>query len=57
MAKRRTETVGLSIGVDVSDKYSHVCVLDKEGEVIEERGCDRRRRASSSTSAGGSVPW
>ena len=36
MAKRKSEAVGLSIGVDVSDKYSHVCVLDENVEIIEE---------------------
>ena len=36
MAKRKGEAVGLSIGVDVSDKYSHACVLDEDVEIIEE---------------------
>jgi transposase len=27
---------GLTIGMDVGDKYCHLCVLDEEGEIIEE---------------------
>ena len=27
---------GLTVGIDVGDKYSHFCVLDQEGEVAEE---------------------
>jgi transposase len=31
-----TKGLELAIGVDVSDKYSHLCVLDRDGEVLEE---------------------
>jgi len=36
MDKRMVETGRESIGVDVSDKYSQICVLDAAGEVVEE---------------------
>lgn len=32
----RNVTSGLVIGVDLGDKHSHLCLLDKEGEVLEE---------------------
>ena len=28
--------VGLTIGVDVGDKFSQICVLDRDGEILEE---------------------
>jgi transposase len=31
-----TKGLELAIGVDVSDKYSQICVIDREGEVLEE---------------------
>jgi transposase len=31
-----TTTNGLTLGLDVSDRYTNYCVLDREGEVLEE---------------------
>lgn len=36
MKNNSIKVSGLTIGVDVSDKYSHVCIVDNEGEIIEE---------------------
>lgn len=36
MHDNSTKTLGLTIGVDVSDKHSQVCIIDSEGTVIEE---------------------
>lgn len=36
MAQATTKTAGLTIGLDLGDRYSHFCVLDGAGEVIEE---------------------
>lgn len=30
------QATGLTVGIDLGDKYSQVCVLDEDGEVIEE---------------------
>ena len=68
MAKRKGEAVGLSIGVDVSDKYSHACVLDENVEIIEEtrlrstpagfkRYFGARERAMVTLEAGTHSPW
>jgi len=35
----------LSIGVDVGDKYSHVCVIDEAGDVLEETRLRTTRKA------------
>ena len=31
-----TKALELAIGIDVSDKYSQMCVIDEEGTIIEE---------------------
>jgi transposase len=31
-----TKVNTLTIGIDLSDEYSHMCVLDADAEVIEE---------------------
>jgi len=36
MSEHTREGMGLTIGVDLGDRYSRVCVLDEEGEVCEE---------------------
>lgn len=36
MKGRSTDDGSVTIGLDVGDKHSHVCVLDAKGEVIEE---------------------
>ncbi len=36
MTQGITTMPGLTIGIDLGDRYSHYCVLDKDGEVLEE---------------------
>ena len=36
MTQGITTMQGLTIGIDLGDRYSHYCVLDREGEVLEE---------------------
>ncbi len=36
MTQGITTMQGLTIGIDLGDRYSHYCVLDKDGEVLEE---------------------
>ena len=36
---------GLTVGIDVGDKYSHVCILDEEAEVLEESRVRTSREA------------
>ena len=33
---QRISTPKLSVGVDLGDRYSHVCVVDSAGDIIEE---------------------
>jgi transposase len=35
MAENIRERNAMTVGIDLGDKYSHVCVLDAEGEVVE----------------------
>jgi hypothetical protein len=34
--ERRLSSKGMTIGLDVSDRYTNICVLDDEGEIAEE---------------------
>ena len=36
MTHGTTNMQGLTIGIDLGDRYSHYCVLDKDGEVLDE---------------------
>ncbi len=36
MTQGITTVQKLTIGIDLGDRYSHYCVLDKGGEVLEE---------------------
>ena len=27
---------GITVGLDLGDRYSHICVLDNQGEILEE---------------------
>ena len=36
MTQGITTVQRLTIGIDLGDRYSHYCVLDKGGEVLEE---------------------
>ena len=36
MTQGITTMQGLTIGIDLGDRYSHYCVLDKNGNVLEE---------------------
>lgn len=36
MAKLIRESEGLTVGIDLGDKYSRLCMLDESGEVVEE---------------------
>ena len=36
MTQGITTMQGLTIGIDLGDRYSHYCVLDRDGEVLEE---------------------
>jgi transposase len=43
---------GLTVGVDLGDKYSHVCVLDAHGEIVEESRIATTREALERRFAG-----
>ena len=45
MNNNSTKGGELSIGVDVSDKYSHICVIDRDGEILEESRIPTKRSA------------
>jgi len=36
MTDHSTKQVGVTIGIDLGDRHSHLCVLDGEGQIIEE---------------------
>ncbi len=45
MTQGITTMQGLTIGIDLGDRYSHYCVLDKDGEVLEEGRLSTNRKA------------
>ena len=49
--KKRTNGSGMTVGLDLGDRFSHVVILDGEGQVVEEgrvatRGASLRQRFS-----------
>ena len=63
-----SEVPGTTIGVDVGDRHTHVCVLDQRGEVVEEarirtteaalKGCfERLQPARVVLEVGPHSPW
>ena len=32
----------MTMGLDVGDRYSHLCLLDEEGEVVKRVGAEHR---------------
>jgi predicted NBD/HSP70 family sugar kinase len=45
----------MTMGIDVGDRYSHVCLLDDEGEVVERDRVRSPIQTESSSSASSSV--
>lgn len=45
MTNDSKEFMGLTIGIDLGDRWSHVCVLDEQGEVLEESRIPTTRKA------------
>lgn len=43
MTQGTTTVQGLTIGIDLGDRYSHYCVLSQEGEVLEEGRLSTKR--------------
>ena len=35
-SKRKSRKTGVTIGIDLGDQWSHYCVLDEAGEIVEE---------------------
>jgi transposase len=42
---RYTSESGMTVGIDVGDKYCHICVLDQEADIVEEVRVPTRKAA------------
>lgn len=52
MANDSKAAVGVTIGIDLGDRWSHVCVLDEQGEVLEESRIPTTHKALSARFGG-----